>query len=86
MMATIAWGGVVIRVRVDPLRLSPELKRVLSEQLIAGLYLVRVAAQARSPGKHAAITLVAEGLRAEARALDGPLAVPAGRATGRAGA
>jgi hypothetical protein len=74
MVATIAWVWVMIRTRVDALRLSPELKRVLSEQLIAGLYLMRVAAQARSPAERAAITLVAEGLLAEARAPDGPLA------------
>ena len=74
MVATIAWVWVVIRTRVDALCLSPELKRVLSEQLIAGLYLVRVAAQARSSAERAAISLVAEGLLAQARAPDGPLA------------
>jgi hypothetical protein len=74
MVATIAWVWLVIRRRVDALRLSPELKSVLIERLIAGLYLVRVAAKAGSPGDRAAITLVAERLLAEARAPDGPLA------------
>ena len=83
MVATIAWVWVMIRSRVDSLGLSPELKRVLIEQLIAGLYLVRVAAQARSPAERAAITRVAEGLLAQARAPDGPLAtLPAERREG----
>ena len=64
-MATIAWVWVVIRTRVDALGLSPELKRVL-EQLIAGLYLVRVAAKARS-GRTRRHHRVAEGLLAQAR-------------------
>ena len=74
MVATIAWVWLVICTRVDALRLSAELKRVLIEQLIAGLYLVRVAAKARSPAERAAIILVAEGLLAQARAPNGPLA------------
>jgi Family of unknown function (DUF6399) len=74
MVATIAWVWLVIRGRVDALRLAPELKSVWIEQLIAGLYLVRVAAKARSPDDRAAITLVAERLLAQARAPDGPLA------------
>ena len=73
-MATIAWVWVVIRRRVDSLRLSPPLQQVLIEQLIAGLYLVRVAAKAHSPAERATITRVADRLLAQARAPDGPLA------------
>jgi uncharacterized protein DUF6399 len=73
MVATIAWVWVVIRRRVDSLRLSPPLQQVLVEQLIAGLYLVRVAAKARSPAERAAITRVADGLLIQARAPNGSL-------------
>jgi hypothetical protein len=72
MVATIARVWLVIRTRVDSLRLPPPLKRVLIEQLIAGLCLVRVAAKARSPAERAAITPVADRLLAQARAPDGP--------------
>jgi hypothetical protein len=74
LVATIAWVWLVIRTRVAVLHLSPELERVLLEQLIAGLYLVRVAAKARTRAEGATITQVAEGLLAQARAPDGPLA------------
>ena len=74
LVAPIAWVWLVIRTRVATLHLSPELERVLLEQLIAGLYLERVAAQARSRAERATITPVAEGLLAQARAPDGPLA------------
>jgi hypothetical protein len=80
LVATIAWVWLVIRARVTALHLSPELERVLLEQLIAGLYLMRVAARARSPAERAAITAVADRLLAQARAPDGPLAaLPAER-------
>src|SRR3954454_14529227 len=42
MVATLAWVWLVIGTRLDALRLSAEVKRVLIEQLIAGLYLKRV--------------------------------------------
>jgi hypothetical protein len=74
MVATIAWVWVVIRGRVESLRLSPPLQQVLVEQLIAGLYLLRVAAKVRSPVERAAITLVADGLLTQARAPNGSLA------------
>ena len=74
MVATLAWVWVVIRTRLDALGLTPPLKVVVIEQLIAGLYLVRVAAKARSPVERAAITAVADRLLAQARAPDGPLA------------
>ena len=74
MVATIAWVWVVIRGRVESLRLSPPLQQVLVEQLIAGLYLLRVAAKVRSPAERAAITLVADGLLTQARAPNGSLA------------
>jgi len=74
MVATLAWVWVVIRPRLDALGLTPPLKDVVIEQLIAGLYLVRVAAKARSPAERAAITAVADRLLAQARAPDGPLA------------
>jgi Family of unknown function (DUF6399) len=74
MVATLAWVWVVIRTRLDALGLTPPLKVVVIEPLIAGLYLVRVAAQARSPVERAAITAVADRLLAQARAPDGPLA------------
>src|SRR5512135_1055596 len=74
MVATIAWVWQVIRMRVDSLRLPPPLQQVLIEQLIAGPYLVRVAAQAHSPTERATIGRVADRLLAQARAPDGPLA------------
>jgi Family of unknown function (DUF6399) len=74
MVATLAWVWVVIGTRLDALCLTPPLKVVVIEQLIAGLYLMRVAAQARSPAERAAITAVADRLLAQARAPDGPLA------------
>jgi hypothetical protein len=74
MVATIAWVWVVIRGRVESLRLSPPLQQVLVEQLIAGLYLLRVAAKVRSPAERAAITRVADGLLTQARAPNGSLA------------
>jgi hypothetical protein len=74
MVANLAWVWVVIGTRLDALCLTPPLKVVVIEQLIAGLYLVRVAAQARSPDERAAITRVADRLLAQARAPDGPLA------------
>ena len=74
MVATLAWVWVVIHTRLDALGLTPPLKVVVIEQLIAGLYLVRVAAKARSPVERAAITAVADRLLAQARAPDGPLA------------
>jgi uncharacterized protein DUF6399 len=74
LVATIAWVWLVVRTRVAPPHLSPELGRVLLGRLIAGLYLERVAAQARSRAERAIITPVAEGLLAQARAPDGPLA------------
>jgi hypothetical protein len=74
MVATIAWVWQVIRMRVDSLRLPPPLQQVLIEQLIAGPYLVRVAAQAHSPAERATIRRVADRLLAQARAPDGPLA------------
>jgi hypothetical protein len=80
MVATLAWVWVVIGTRLDVLCLTPPLKVVVIEQLIAGLYLVRVAAQARSPAERVAITAVADHLLAHARAPDGPLAaLPAER-------
>src|SRR5512135_2346545 len=80
MVATIAWVWQVIRMRVDSLRLPPPLQQVLIEQLIAGSYLVRVAAQAHSPTERATIGRVADRLLAQARAPDGPLAaLPAAR-------
>src|SRR3954452_10037009 len=74
MVATLAWVWVVIGTRLDALGLTPSLKVVVIEQLIAGLYLMRVAAQARSPGERAAIPVVADRLLAQARAPDTPLA------------
>jgi Family of unknown function (DUF6399) len=74
MVGTISWVWLVIRTRIDALPLSPPLKRVLIEPLIAGLYLVRVAAQARSRAERTTIIQVAEGLLAQARAPDSPLA------------
>ena len=74
MVATVAWVWVVIGTRLDALGLTPPLKRVMIEQLIAGLYLMRVAAQARSPAEGVAITAVADRLLAQARAPDGLLA------------
>jgi hypothetical protein len=80
MVATLAWVWVVIGTRLDVLCLTPPLKVVVIERLIAGLYLVRVAAQARSPAERVAITAVADHLLAHARAPDGPLAaLPAER-------
>ena len=80
MVAPLAWVWVVIRTRIDALGLTPARKLVVIEQLIAGPYLVRVAAQARSPAERAAITAVAARLLAQARAPDGPLAaLPAER-------
>ncbi len=74
MVATLAWVWVVIRTRLDALGLTLPLKVVVIEQLIAGVYLVRVAAKADSPAERAAITAVAYRLLARARAPDGPLA------------
>jgi Family of unknown function (DUF6399) len=74
MVATLTWVWVVIGTRLDVLGLTPPLKVVVIEQLIAGLYLMRVAAQARGPAERAAITAVADRLLAQARAPDGPLA------------
>jgi hypothetical protein len=73
MVATVAWVWVVLGTRLDALGLTPSLKHVMIEQLIAGLYLKRVAAQARSPAEGAAITAVADRLLAQARAPDGLL-------------
>src|SRR4051794_18843671 len=73
MVAPLAWGWVVIGTPLDALGLTPSLKVVVIEQLIAGLYLMRVAAQARSPAERAAITRVADRLLAQARAPDSPL-------------
>jgi Family of unknown function (DUF6399) len=80
MVATVAWVWVVIGTHLDALGLTPSLKRVVIDPLIAGLYLMRVAAQARSPAERAAITRVADRLLAQARAPDSPLAaLPAGQ-------
>ncbi len=80
MVATVAWVWVVIGTRLDALGLTASLKLVVIEQLIAGLYLMRVAAQARGPAERAAITAVADRLLAQARAPDGLLAaLPAER-------
>jgi hypothetical protein len=64
----------VIGTRLDAPRLSAEVKRVLIERLIAGLYLKRVASQARSRAEGASLTRVADRLLAHARAPDSPLA------------
>ena len=74
MVATLAWVWLVIRRRVDALHLSAPLRQIVIEQLIAGLYLLRVASKARSPAERTALRLVAERLLAQARAPDGPLA------------
>jgi hypothetical protein len=74
MVATVAWVWVVIGTRLDALHLSAEVRRVLIEQLIAGLYLKRVASRARGPAERAAIRAVADRLLAQARAPDSPLA------------
>jgi hypothetical protein len=80
MVGTVAWVWVAIGARLDALGLTPPLKVVVIEQLIAGLYLARVAAQARCPAERAALTRVADRLLARARAPDGPLAaLPAER-------
>jgi Family of unknown function (DUF6399) len=80
MVAIVAWVWVMIGARLDALGLTPALKHVVIEQLIAGLYLRRVAGQARSPAERAAITRVADRLLAQARAPDSPLAaLPAER-------
>jgi hypothetical protein len=80
LVATVAWVWVVIGAHLDALGLTPALKHVVIEQLIAGLYLRRVAGQARSPAERAAITRVADRLLAQARAPDSPLAaLPAGQ-------
>src|SRR5947199_2747278 len=80
MADTLACVWAVIGPRLDLLGLTPPLKDVVIEQLNAGLYLLRVAAQARSPAERVAIRAVADRLLAQARAPDGPLAaLPAER-------
>jgi Family of unknown function (DUF6399) len=74
LVATVAWVWVVIGTRLDALHLGAEVRRVVIEHLIAGLYLKRVASRARGSAERAAIRAVADRLLAQARAPDSPLA------------
>lgn len=73
MVATLSFFFQRMRLALEPLQLEPQLDTLVRHKLVPGLYLQRVAEQAKGAERKAELRKRASEILAEARAASGPL-------------